>query len=201
MAIKTISHNTGTGTWSAGWHTLTISKAEYGDWNGTKFLDVCFDGYSENMNMRVYAKEGKNGEEFAIGNVFRFANAGISDGLEGADGNITIKLDDSAEALIGKEMRKNTFQKMLSGEDIVLTSNTVMNYILYEDILDAIEADYNDTKVLRSNDNITIGEVVDIFEKKLKFGEIHYEVEYIKSDIDTNKTSKENIRIYKEKYA
>ena len=54
---------------------------------------------------------------------------------------------------------------------------------------------------LRSNDNITIGEVVDIFEKKLEFGEIHYEVEYVKSDIDTNKTSKENIKIYKEKYA
>ena len=42
---------------------------------------------------------------------------------------------------------------------------------------------------------------MDIFEKKLKFGEIHYEVEYVKSDIDTNKTSKENIKMYKEKYA
>ena len=104
-------------------------------------------------------------------------------------------------ALLGKEMKKNTFQKIVNGEDIALTKNTVMNYILYEDILDAIKANHNGTKVLRSNDNITIGEVVDIFEKKLRFGEIHYEVEYVKSDIDTNKTSKENIRIYKEKYA
>ena len=104
-------------------------------------------------------------------------------------------------ALLGKEMKKNTFQKIVNGEDIALTKNTVMNYILYEDILDAINSNQKGIKVLRSNGNITIGEVVDIFEKKLKFGEIHYEVEYIKSDIDTNKTSKENIRIYKEKYA
>tara|TARA_Y100000593_G_scaffold92476_1_gene184203 strand:+ start:246 stop:815 length:570 start_codon:yes stop_codon:yes gene_type:complete len=101
----TVRKSTGGGSkFSPGWHTATVSTAKYGDWNDTKFLDVCFEGYSDKMNMRVYAKEGKNGEEFAIGNVFRFANAGISDGLEGADGNVTIKLDDSAEALIGKEM-------------------------------------------------------------------------------------------------
>ena len=100
----TVRKSTGGSKFSEGWHTAIVSTAKYGDWNDAKFLDVCFEGYSEKMNMRVYAKEGKNGEEFAIGNVFRFANAGISDGLEGADGNITIKLDDSAEALIGKEM-------------------------------------------------------------------------------------------------
>ena len=40
MAIKTMSYNTGDGTWSEGWHQLTIEKAEYGDWNGKEFLDV-----------------------------------------------------------------------------------------------------------------------------------------------------------------
>ena len=94
----------GSGLQTEGWHTMKINKAEYGDWNGTKYLDLWFDGYSENFNMRVYEKISKNGEEFAIGNIFRFANAGITDGLEGADGNVTVKLDDSAEALIGKEM-------------------------------------------------------------------------------------------------
>ena len=100
----TIKKSKGGNMFSEGWHTATVSSAKYGTWNDTKFLDVCFDGYSENMNMRVYAKEGKNGEEFAIGNIFRFANAGITDGLEGADGNTTIKLDDSPEVLIGKEV-------------------------------------------------------------------------------------------------
>ena len=100
----TIKKSKGGSMFSEGWHTATVSSAKYGTWNDTKFLDVCFEGYSEKMNMRVYAKEGKNGEEFAIGNVFRFANAGITDGLEGADGNTTIKLDDSEEVLVGKEV-------------------------------------------------------------------------------------------------
>ena len=100
----TVKKGSGGGKFSPGWHTATISTAKYGDWNGTKFLDVCFEGYSDKMNMRVYAKEGKNGEEFAIGNIFRFANAGISDGLDGGGGEVTIKLDDSPEQLIGKEL-------------------------------------------------------------------------------------------------
>ena len=36
----------------------------------------------------------KNGEEFAIGQVFRFANAGISGGLEGPNGTKIMKMDD-----------------------------------------------------------------------------------------------------------
>ena len=100
----TIKKSKGGSMFSEGWHKATVSSAKYVTWNDTKFLDVCFEGYSEKMNMRVYAKEGKNGEEFAIGNVFRFANAGITDGLEGADGNTTIKLVDSEEALMGKEV-------------------------------------------------------------------------------------------------
>ena len=94
----------GPSPYSEGWHTAKISSAEYGEWNDAKYIDVYFDGYSEKMNLRCYAKENKEGEEFAIGKLFRFANAGITDGLEGADGNTTIKLDDSEEALIGKEV-------------------------------------------------------------------------------------------------
>ena len=71
----------GSGNWSEGWHTLTISKAEYGDWEDTKYIDLWFEGYPENFNMRIYAKIGKDGEEFAIG---------------------SLKIDDSAEALAGK---------------------------------------------------------------------------------------------------
>jgi len=103
-------------------------------------------------------------------------------------------------ALLGKEMKKNTFQKIISGEDIALTPNTIMNYISYEDILNSIKSNISGTKVLRSNGDISIKEVVDIFNKDLQFGEIHYEVEYVKSDIDTEKTSKDNIILYKEKY-
>ena len=93
---------TGTSQWNEGWHTLTISKAEYGEWTGTKFIDVWFNDYPENFNMRIYAKVGKTGEEFAIGNLFRYANAGITDALESATGETVIKMNDDAEQLTGK---------------------------------------------------------------------------------------------------
>jgi hypothetical protein len=92
----------GTGLYTAGWHTATISKAKYGTYNDTQYIDVWFENYAENFNMRIYAKQGKDGEEFAIGNLFRFANAGITDALESAEGETVIKMDDSAEALVGK---------------------------------------------------------------------------------------------------
>ena len=64
----------GTGLWNEGWHELTISKATYGEWNDSKYIDVWFDGYPDNFNMRVYSKVGKSGEEFAIGNLFKTVN-------------------------------------------------------------------------------------------------------------------------------
>lgn len=92
----------GSGNWSEGWHTLTISTAKYGEWKESKYIDVWFKDYPENFNMRMYAKEGKDGQEFAIGSLFRFANAGITDALESAEGETVIKMDDSAEELSGK---------------------------------------------------------------------------------------------------
>tara|TARA_R110002020_G_scaffold84062_5_gene208544 strand:- start:43 stop:594 length:552 start_codon:yes stop_codon:yes gene_type:complete len=91
----------GGGAYSPGWHELTISKAKYNEYQGTKCIDIWFEGYPDNFNARVYAKNGKNGEEFAIGQVYRFANAGITGALEGPDKTMMIKIDDSAEALVG----------------------------------------------------------------------------------------------------
>ena len=103
-------------------------------------------------------------------------------------------------SLIGEGMKKNTFQKIVSGKDIALTPDTIMNFVLYEDVFDVIKSDIGGTKVLRAKTNVTIREVVEIFEKKLEYGNIHYEVEDIESDIDIKKTSKDNIILYKEKY-
>lgn len=97
----------GTGQWTEGWHTVNISKAEYGMWNESKYIDLWFEGYPDNFNMRVYSKVGKDGEEFAIGNLFRFANAGITDALESAEGDTVIKMNDDANELVGKTI--NTF--------------------------------------------------------------------------------------------
>ena len=103
--VRTLTVKTGGGSsFSTGWHTKLINKAEYGDFNGTKYLDVWFDDFPESLNMRVYEKKNADGEEFAIGNLFRYANAGITSALEGANNTKVIKLDDSAEALIGKNI-------------------------------------------------------------------------------------------------
>ena len=104
MRTITIKSGGGNNQYSTGWHELVVSKAKYNEWNGTKCLDVNFDEYPENFNMRIYAKTGTDGEEFAIGQVYRFANAGISSALEGPDGTKVVKMDDSEEALIGKKM-------------------------------------------------------------------------------------------------
>ena len=86
-----------------GWKQVMISKATYGDFNGTQFLDMWFDGYPDTFNARIYATSDSNGEEFAIGQVFRFANAGITSALEGPE-EMVIKMDDNPELLTGKSI-------------------------------------------------------------------------------------------------
>ena len=91
----------GGGNFHPGWNTTTITRAEYGTYNGSKFIDVWFDGFPESLNMRIYETRNKDGEEFAIGQLFRFANAGIVEGLEGPDGNMVVKFSDEPENLNG----------------------------------------------------------------------------------------------------
>ena len=102
--MRTLTVKQGGSSWSAGWHELTVSTAKYGDYNGSKFLELGFKDYPDNFTLRIYAKKGRDGEEFAIGNVFRFANAGITEVLEGTGGDKVVKLDDSAEQMIGKRL-------------------------------------------------------------------------------------------------
>ena len=103
---RTMTINKGGGgtNYEPGWKELTISRAAYGVYNDMQYLDVWFEGYPENLNARIYAKKGTNGEEFAIGQVFRFADAGITGALDGADGKMVIKMDDNPALLAGKQV-------------------------------------------------------------------------------------------------
>jgi hypothetical protein len=56
------------------------------------------------MNLRIYSKNGKDGEEFAIGRLFRFANAGIQSVSKSNDGESIVQIDDSPETLKGKKI-------------------------------------------------------------------------------------------------
>ena len=102
--MRTLTVKQGGSNWATGWHELTVSTAKYGTYNDSKFLELGFHGYPENFTLRIYAKMGKDGEEFAIGNIFRFANAGIQEVLEGTGGDKVVKLDDSAEQLVNKKL-------------------------------------------------------------------------------------------------
>ena len=103
MRTLTVKQNSGS-IWTEGWHELTISTAKYGDYNGSKFIELGFKDYPDNFTLRIYAKVGRDGEEFAIGNVFRFANAGITEVLEGTGGDKVVKLDDSAENMVNSTL-------------------------------------------------------------------------------------------------
>ena len=102
---RTMTVNRGGGTdYEPGWKTLTISRGAYGVFQESKYLDVWFEDYPENMHARIYAKKSHSGEEFAIGQVFRFASAGITGALDGADGKMIIKMDDNPALLAGKSI-------------------------------------------------------------------------------------------------
>ena len=103
MRTITIKKTTG-GKFAPGWKEVEITKAVYGDYNGAKYIDCYFKDYPDSLNLRIYEKVGQNGEEFAIGRLFRFANAGISEVLSGADGENVVKIDDSASSLMGKKV-------------------------------------------------------------------------------------------------
>ena len=108
MAITvTVKKGTSSGNFEPGWYKVNINKASYGNLdNGARYIDVWFDEYPDNFNLRMYAKTNKEGEEFAIANLFRYANAGITEVVNSAqDGNeVIVKIDDAATNLVGKEI-------------------------------------------------------------------------------------------------
>lgn len=106
MSVKTytVSKGKSSGNFQPGWQEVTVSKASYGSLdNGARFIDVWFgDSFPDSFNMRMYEKMSKTGEEFAIANLYRFANAGITSATETQDdGSFVVTIDDTAENLVG----------------------------------------------------------------------------------------------------
>ena len=107
MAITmTVKKGSGSGNFEPGWHKVKVTKANYGELeNSTRFIDVYFDEYPDTFNLRMYEKRNKQGEEFAIANLFRYANAGITEVSDGtATGEHIVKIDDAATNLVGKKI-------------------------------------------------------------------------------------------------
>ena len=132
MAVKTMPVSSGTGQYNVGWHDLLISKAEYGAWkspDGTskKYIDLWFDGYSKNMNLRMYEVINKEtNEEFKIANLFRYANAGILEVLQDPTGKRPIiQYDDEADHLVGKHINAYFYKEQKTGKEYSRIFDTV----------------------------------------------------------------------------
>ena len=101
--------------------------------------------------------------------------------------------------LLGKEMKENTFQKILKNKPIALTSDSVMNYIIYKDVLEVINNNLSGTVAVSANGDVTMGEIVKLLDKNIEFGEIYYNMEISDNDFslrkgfNLNKTSEDNI--------
>lgn len=94
-----------------GWQVTTISRAEYGNWNGTKYIDVYFEDLPPTLNLRVYETFNREtGEEFALGNPFRFANAGIERVEIHGNGSRMVVIKDNPEVLVGKKLSLYLYQ-------------------------------------------------------------------------------------------
>jgi len=88
------------GNYPTGWHTVTISHATEGDFEGTRYIDLHFKDLPENLKCRVWSAVNKEtGEDFGIGNLFHFADAGIKDTGDG-----TVTIDDHVHHLKGKRL-------------------------------------------------------------------------------------------------
>ena len=124
MAVKTMPVSSGTGQYNVGWHDLTITKAEYGVWKRAdntdkKYIDLWFDGYPDNMNLRIYEVVNKvTGEEFKIANLFRYASAGIIEVLNDPTGKKPIiQYDDDAVNLVGKRIHAYFYKEQKTGNE------------------------------------------------------------------------------------
>ena len=61
-----VTKKEGGGGYDEGWKTVTISSAQKGDYNGSKFIDLWFEGYPESLKCRVWEARSGEGEEFSI---------------------------------------------------------------------------------------------------------------------------------------
>jgi hypothetical protein len=101
---RTLTVKSGGSAIKQGWHEATIKKAEYGEYNDSKYIDVWFHEFPENLNMRVYETTDSKGNEFAVGSVFRFANAGITQVLDGPNGEKSVTIDDNPNLLRDRKL-------------------------------------------------------------------------------------------------
>ena len=125
------------GGYDEGWKTVTISNASKGDFNGSKFIDLFFEGYPETMKCRVWEARNKDGEEFSVTNMVRYANPTILEEMDN-DGTTAASLDDSPNGLKGKSLQVLFYKKANGYSEI---SQKVAPAVPFENIVDNFTAE------------------------------------------------------------
>jgi|TARA_R110000796_G_scaffold37107_1_gene93829 dTDP-4-dehydrorhamnose reductase len=90
--------------------------------------------------------------------------------------------------------KQSSFFKIVNGEDITLTEDSVNDVIYCENIYDAIKSNLSGIRYLVSRKTITTKETSELFNSNTKFGTYHYDVGDLQSDFDIGKTSKEILK-------
>lgn len=91
--------------YTEGWKEVTVTKAVTGDYNGTRYYDLWFEGLPDNLNCRVWEARNQQGEEFSIANLIRYSNPTILEEIDGTNGKAAVKVDDAPSSLIGKQFQ------------------------------------------------------------------------------------------------
>ena len=120
------------GGYSEGWKTVTISDASKGDFNGSKYVDLHFEGYPDNLKCRVWEARSQDGEEFSVSNMVRYTNPNILEEMD-KDGTAAANLDDTPAGLKGKSLQV-LFYKKANGYSEV--SQKVAPAVPFQNIVD-----------------------------------------------------------------
>ena len=135
MCPIVVTQNKSNGAYTEGWHTVTVSSAERGDYNGSSFIDLRFNDYPETLKCRVWEARNKDGEEFSVTNMIRYSNPEILEELPEKDGAAVAKLDDAPSSLVGKSFQV-LFYKNANGYTEV--SQKVAPATPFENIVDTV---------------------------------------------------------------
>ena len=136
-----VTKNEGGGGYSEGWKTVTINKSERGDYNGSKYVDLFFEGYPETLKCRVWEARSGEGEEFQITNMVRYCNPTVLEEMD-KDGTTAASLDDSPAGLNGKNLQVFFYKKANGYSEI---SQKVAPAIPFQNVVD----NFDDTRIAR----------------------------------------------------
>ena len=106
---------------SSGWKEVIIVGAKRGQYEngGTKYIDITFEDYPENVKLRAHQKFNKTTkEEFVVLSIFRNANAGVKEVAKSEDGEFRVEIEDDPVNLIGKKLNVYFYKNAKGYTDI-----------------------------------------------------------------------------------